>query len=219
MFINDRTYFNHILSTEDAKSLLENLQQAIKLNNNAAKAKLYNSVVKNMKLRVVDNYLSPAKYLMKYSNASEIAVNSGFILMSINCILIEFYFEMINGYDVSNEAGKRVKDAYTSVLPLIDKDITKKLSEIFYSGIRCGIMHQGQTKNNTAITYEYNVVMEENGGIYLSNPITLFNGISELYSDYWAMISRKSCDDKAGANLCKKFELILMHIEECLVNS
>ena len=65
---------------------------------------------------------------------------SGFIVMGINCILIELYFEMKEGLDNCNESGNKVKDAYIEILHLIDPTISEEIALIFYKNIRCKIM-------------------------------------------------------------------------------
>lgn len=49
---------------------------------------------------------------------------------------------------------EEVKVAYIDVLKLLDSDITDELKTIFYKGIRCGIMHQGQTTASTALVLD-----------------------------------------------------------------
>lgn len=66
--------------------------------------------------------------------------------MGINCILIELYFEMLNGLDTSNQNGYNVKDAYTTILPLLDNRITNEMATIFYRDVRYKIIHQGANR-------------------------------------------------------------------------
>lgn len=52
------------------------------------------------------------------SQDEECAVNTSFLLMTVNCILVELYYEIINGLDLPNQDGGKVKDAYICVKTL-----------------------------------------------------------------------------------------------------
>ena len=154
MFINNKTFFNSRLETDEAADILKNFQKAVLENDSMSAEKNLNLIKKNTKLRIKENYINPAINRLMPSQYEECAVNTSFLLMTVNCILIELYYEIINGLDLSNQAGGKVKKAYIDVLQLMDSDITDELATVFYKGIRCGIMHQGQTTENTALVLD-----------------------------------------------------------------
>lgn len=102
-------------------------------------------------------------------------------------------------------------DAYKTVLPQLDSGISTADAQKFYKGIRCGIIHQGQTKGNTAITFEQDCIVEHNGEYYLSNPESLFRELQNLYALYWKNISEKSYDEPLAQKMISKFTKILKH--------
>lgn len=211
MFNSNRTWFCNGLETEKAKEIASDLQEAIDDKNHAEATALFNQLKKYMRKRINETYITPVERINATLQRLELPENTTFITMSICCILIEFYFEMINGYDESRESGF-VGNAYKAVLPLLDSNISEEMSNIFYKGIRCGILHQAQTKENTALTYEIELVFEENGLYYLSNPNTVFERLKDLYADYWENISTKTYSDEEGKKLICKFKHILQHI-------
>lgn len=71
--------------------------------------------------------------------------------MGINCILVELYFELINGYDESSDDGNHIVDAYKTVLPQLDSEMSTADAQKFYKGIRCGIIHQGQSRTRNEV--------------------------------------------------------------------
>lgn len=164
-----------------------------------------------MKKRIDENYFSPIEKVNSSLPKLPVPENTAFITMGINCILIELFFEIKNGFDESRESGA-VWNAYKEILPLLDSRITESLAIKFYKGIRCGILHQGQTKDNTALTYQLETVFERNGQYYLSNPQTVFNQLKELYKSYWEEISKKNYSDDMAKKLLKKYNSILTHI-------
>lgn len=220
MFRNNCTFFNKNLTTENAKKLLSNFDNAIKHNNHSDAVKCYNAICKAINDRILQNYINPNKYFLNYSKPtskisdpekSDGREGCGFIVMGVNCILIELYYELIHGYDESSEGGK-IQEAYEEVLPILDSSITKELAAIFYRGIRCGIIHQGQTKESTAITFEIECVIQENGGYYLCNPNTICNDLDELYKTYRDSLLKSSYDSACAKHLIEKYRHILDHI-------
>lgn len=211
MFKNDHTYFNTTLKTEEAKALLSNYNDALGKEIHADAVKYYNQICKNMRLRVEDNYIKPINAFIRTTKTSKNRENFGFIVMGINCILVELYFELINGYDESNDCGNCIIDAYKTVLPQLDSSISIADAKKFYKGIRCGIIHQGQTKEKTAITFEHACIVECNGGYYLCNPELLFRELKKLYASYWKNISEKSYDEPLAQKMVYKFTKILEH--------
>lgn len=211
MFDSNRTWFCKELKTEDAKKIGDDLAIAIESNNHAEATKLFQKVKKYMKKRVDENYFSPIERINMNMAKLEVPENTAFITMGINCILIELFFEIKNGFDESSESGA-VGNAYKAILPLLDAFISEELADIFYKGIRCGILHQGQTKKNTALTYQWDVVFCQNASYYLCNPKTVFNKLKELYKTYWEEISKKNYFDDEAIKLIKKYNSILKHI-------
>lgn len=211
MFNTDKTWFCSGLATEAAKNIHAELEKAEQNNNHAEATRLFQKVKKYMKKRINENYFSPIEKFLKHSSGSEIRANSAFITMGINGILIELLYEIQNGYDESKDGGT-VGKAYETVLPLLDSNITADLAGKFYRGIRCGIVHQGQTKEKTALTYELDAVIELNGEYYVSNPETVFHKLKKLYKEYWREISELSYSDDKSKKLIAKFGHILTHI-------
>ena len=179
------------MKTEEAKELLSNYNYALGKKINADIVRYYNQICKNMRLRVEGNYIKPINTFIRTTKIFENRETFGFIVMGINCILVELYFELINGYDASTDGRNHIVDAYKTVLPQLDSEISTSDAQKFYKGIRCGIIHQGQTKENTAITFEYDCIVEHNGEYYLCNPESLFRKLQNLYASYWKNLSEK----------------------------
>ena len=215
MFINNKTFFNSRLETDEAADILKNFQKAVLENDSMSAEKNLNLIKKNTKLRIKENYINPAINRLMPSQDEECAVNTSFLLMTVNCILIELYYEIINGLDLSNQDGGKVKDAYIHVLKLLDEDVTDERATIFYKGIRCGIMHQGQTTERTALVLDkdlcgnYFPIIDEHGEFYISDVQEVFRRIIKLYEKYWRKIASKSYDSQEVKNLVKKYEYII----------
>ena len=211
MFDSNITWFCSDLKTEAAKQIGIELEEAIKSNNHKEATRLFKKVKKYMKKRVNENYFSPMERIYQVLSKLDVPENTAFIHMGVNCILIELYYEIVNGYDESREGGK-VSDAYKSVIPMLSSNISEYEAIIFYNGIRCGIIHQGQTKDDTALTYQHEVVFEKNGDYYLSNPKKVYDEVKRIYKLYWEDISTRNYSDAKALLLIKKYNNILNHI-------
>ncbi len=91
----------------------------------------------------MSNYIKPINTFIRTTKTFENRENFGFVVMGINCILVELYFELINGYDESSDDGNHIVGAYKTVSPQLDSVISTAYAQKFYEGIRCGIIHQG----------------------------------------------------------------------------
>lgn len=211
MFKNDRTYFSRDITTEEAKRTLEEFEASLEKGTHANSVKLYQKICKQMKERVTQNYFNPIKNFSKSIDSNPNKESYGFIVMGVNCILIEFLYELQNGIDASSCLG-RVEGAYCEVLPKLDDTITRELSVKFYRGIRCGIIHQGQTKGDAAITYALDSIIEGNGGYYLCNPLTLLKKLDDEYKSYWKSVSETKYNEEDATRLVQKYKHILSHI-------
>lgn len=211
MFKNNRTNFSSDITTEDAQKMLKKFNESLSGENKAESLMLYQQICKQMKKRIDENYFNPIKKFIKSIENDINKESCGFIVMGVNCILIELLYELQNGVDMSSESCS-IKEVYDKILNQLDDKITTELSDIFYRGIRCGIMHQGQTKKSTAITYEWEIIIGENGKYYLCNPSTLLRKLEEKYKEYWKTASEAKYSDLKDNRLVKKYECILSHI-------
>lgn len=210
MFDNDKLLFSAKNDVNSVKVIVEEYDDYIIQNEVGKEKQQFLKIAKIMKDRIDERYIKPINIFLH--NCREHPEQSGFIVMGINCILIEIYYEMINGFDISNESGHKVADAYTTILPMLDADITHDIADIFYKGVRCKIIHQGQTGLHTAISYNnvLNKIIVFNGGYYLCNPKVLFEVLCSLYKQYWKELSEGK-DFNQKQNFIKKFKYILYH--------
>ena len=210
MFKNDRTNFSKNTTTEEAKIILKEFETSLDKDHSNS-VKLYQKICKKMRERVTQNYFKPIKQFSNFIISDPNKESYGFIVMGVNCILIEFLYQLQNEINESTDLGK-VEDAYIKILPQLDKKITGNLAKKFYKGIRCGIIHQSQTKEDTAITYELESIIERNGGYYLCNPLTLLKKLEGKYKDYWKNVSEAKYNEEDGKKLVTKYKQILSHI-------
>lgn len=116
-----------------------------------------------LKSRFESRYLRPIEYLQS-STDKVVKYNSGFLIMSIDCLLIETLNQFFLGLGktdekyFSNNTNKEFKNnsqafrdffIYSSFFSDFNRDT--KLYSVFYDEIRCGLLHQAASKTHSLI--------------------------------------------------------------------
>ena len=95
--------------------------------------------------RIDGRFIAPINTLRNSANVN------GFVIMAINCLLIDTFYQFENGLD---ENAKNNKENYSKFLHEIFPTLfpSKRKAEKFYTRIRCGILHSAQTKKDGILT-------------------------------------------------------------------
>jgi hypothetical protein len=108
-----------------------------------------------IKDRFKARFFNPIKLLIEH-DTREIRGNSGFLIMSIDCLLIEtlnqFYLGLKStdeNYSGRNWEAFRDFFRYSQYFPDFNK--SDALSKLFFEQIRCGLLHQAESKVNSLI--------------------------------------------------------------------
>lgn len=97
--------------------------------------------------RIQGRYLDIIDKLIKENEL----IRDGFAIMALNCLLIETLLQFRYGWDETKGGNKK---SYSEFLSNVFPDIfNKKIANIFYSDIRCGILHSAQTKGKSKLTF------------------------------------------------------------------
>lgn len=139
---------------EDWKAIRDNLP----LNKNNENWK---EAIKIFDDRILGRFLKQIKYL-EDSSDWEIKIYCGFTIMSLACLLIETLNQFREGKASTKSAGwiafrdffKHNTSFHDSFKPFNDAKDTSK-SGVFYSQIRCGLLHQAETKAESKIRIDY----------------------------------------------------------------
>jgi hypothetical protein len=104
-------------------------------------------------------YLNPIKVLRKHGTSS----GEGFSILAILCTLIEFLESTVKGFNYRylkngeklgefeySKSSKLFKDFLCNREPF-NKEFDSELATNFYINIRCGLLHEAQTKNRWRI--------------------------------------------------------------------
>lgn len=125
--------------------------------------------------RIRNRYIKPLNLLI-----NDIKTN-GFVIMSIECLLIETLLQFKEGKDEIKNNKKEYSDF---LLQELSAYFDGNTCTQFYKGIRCGILHSAQTKNYTRLTEDDSYVVKEKDGILYVSVLQLLSTIDEYLDNY-----------------------------------
>lgn len=157
--------------------------------------------------RIKGRYLNLINELIR---RNELLID-GFAIMALNCLLIETLLQFKHGWDETQGANKRrYTDFLLSEFPHIFN--TKKLAEVFYSDIRCGILHSAQTKGKSKLTFDKDYVVnliDAGNKEYIKVDVrSMTREVVEYYNTYKKMIRDDINDSRE--NFRKKMYFICL---------
>lgn len=174
--------------------------------------------------RFRSRYINPINELIKHSE-KDIRSNVGFIVMSIDCLLIEtlnqFYFGLKDSgekyyfgnpdkkYKYNSQAFRDFFDQ-SSCFPLFKGQ--PDLIKLFYDDIRCGLLHQAESKINSLINIKKGVMVAPVDGTDLKNGIIINRNIfhkalSDEFDKYLEKLSNPDSVNMEGnylRDMCNK---------------
>ncbi|MGX7202091.1 hypothetical protein BCR22_03495 [Enterococcus plantarum] len=207
MFKNSELLFNNV---DTVNKLKDKLKEYHKEEIEGKEEQLLNILIKAMEKRISVRYFS----IMKQWNDKKDPNKEqwGFILMSVNCILIELYFQIVNGFVYSDDCGNSVCDAYRKAIPDLISNTSAEDGEQFYYDIRCSLIHQAQTNRRVAISFEISKEILPNNiegeQYFLYNPSLIFISIEEKYKNVFKKAMNTE-EHTLRNNILKKIEYIL----------
>lgn len=117
-----------------------------------------------VKDRFYSRYFNPIEKLLNSSDKT-ISNNCGFIIMSTDCLLIETINQFYMGIATTDELYSKnnwmaFRDFFCHTTNLNEFKSNRKLVKIFYSQIRCGLLHQAETKSLSLINIKEKCIVK-----------------------------------------------------------
>jgi hypothetical protein len=135
--------------------------------------------------RFEGRYFKPLEVLVNHDQKS-IRTNVGFIVMSIDCLLIEslnqFYLGLTHTqqkYDRRNadtnfkRGWQAFRDFFKHSKNFLDFKTDNALCKIFFDQIRCGLLHQAESKINSLINIKEHQLVKPIDAVDLSKGIII----------------------------------------------
>jgi len=112
--------------------------------------------------RIYGRFLAPVESIIKNPD-HQIQEFSGFVVVAIDCLLIETLNQFYNGLDQTTGSGSDAFwDFFQGSRHFKKHFDTKQKANIFYSHFRCGILHQAQTKKLSKIRIGMSTMVQPN---------------------------------------------------------
>lgn len=154
-----------------------------------------------LRSRLRDRYLNPVRH-------SDPRMKSGFAMMAIACLLIETLESFRQGWESTrgiSQCAFRIfftrETRFAAFIPYADS---------FYSSVRCGILHQGETTQGWRI-HRVGPILDAEKRII--NADVFLKALNATLDDYCRELCRLPWHDGLWRNFCKKVTAIIENCE------
>lgn len=146
--------------------------------------------------RLNGRFLEPIELIGKDNNIGEFA---GFSIMALDCLLVETLNQFYQGWDETPGNHQRHFWTFFRESEYFKPHFTKRMSNIFYSHVRCGLLHQAQTKKRTLIRADQDkMVSPASGGLVngiIVDRIRFHNALKQEVSAYSRRLEAGTASD------------------------
>ena len=156
--------------------------------------------------RIDERYILPLNNIINQDQENGCEEQNAFVIAAIECLLIETMMQFFNGWEKTKGNNTEVyKDFLSNEFNGIFDEYSGK---IFYEKIRCGILHQAQTKGHCKLTVDTAVAIEKRDkNIIAVNPYLLFESIRKWNEEYKCKLMDDK-QEKLRENFIKKMNSI-----------
>lgn len=131
-------------------------------------------------------------------------IDSGFLIMAVSCLTIETYESFIKGRDDSKGSSRRMFKSFFNREAHLFPGF-KSFEIDFYSNIRCGILHQSDTKHAWRIIMEGDLLNKEERII---NARKFADNLKQVIVNYMNKLSEENMDSKIWKKTIEKIKAI-----------
>jgi len=122
---------------------------------------------------------------------------SGFVVLSIDCLLAETIQQFIEGRKHSNDISSQVFRRFLERSEF-QPAFTEDAREDFYNDIRCGLLHQAEAKNKWLIRRKQTALLKTVGGGYIIDVERFHGALKASLERYFADLRKRPSTDLRG---------------------
>ncbi|CAH2464429.1 MULTISPECIES: hypothetical protein [Bacillus cereus group] len=210
--LNNKLYISPKYELNDYKDLFEKLSPTSDDTSWQTAIKIFEDRIQGRFFDITDVMLEKCEVDPSLSKA--------FSIMALNCLLVETFQQFYKGIaDTKGKSAKTFKEFLVNS-PYFNGNrgnfggpFNRKWAGHFYSNVRCGILHQAQTKKNTALTFNTNNLIDNHSKEgWVLYDVKLFNQALKMeYDNYINKLL--GGDEKIRGNFCEKWRHILKDAE------
>jgi hypothetical protein len=174
---------------------------------------IFEDRIKGRFLNIVNSLLDESK--------QDRSLTNGFSIMALNCLLVETLQQFYLGLEDTRRNSKNSFVNFLTQSPyfngthrkyskMFGKSFTGKSAELFYTDVRCGILHQAETKNNVMLTYYGTYLVDDgtNPG-WLMFDVGWFTKALNLEFDRYVTRLKDNQQEDIRNNFCIKWRFII----------
>ncbi|SEK53230.1 hypothetical protein SAMN05444515_102255 [Ectothiorhodospira marina] len=138
---------------------------------------------------------------------------AGFSIMALDCLLVETLNQFYHGLDETPKDHQRQFWKFFSGSEHFKSNFTRKVSDIFYSHVRCGLLHQAQTKKGTLIRADQDrMISPAPGGLVNGIIVDRVRFHDALKQEIATYIRTLESGEEGGADLRNNFITKMQYI-------
>lgn len=176
----------------------------------------WNTAIEIFKDRINGRFLKPINKIIKHPN-KKINLFCGFIIIAIDCLIIETLYQFYKGTDETQGSHKKsFWHFFKNSIYFNDEIDTKEKAYVFYKHFRCGILHQAQTKKMSKIRINRNKMAQPinpkciNDGLIIDRKIFHNSLVKDIEHYCEILLNPKNTDEiNLRKNFIKKMDYIV----------
>ena len=137
-------------------------------------------------------------------------LKSGFLIMGVACLLIEALQSFREGREYTKEKGAGRECFVNFFSQNSEFDAFKPLAAEFYSGIRCGVLHQAETYDGWRINREKDSPILDLK-LKSINANKFMKALDDVISKYFQELKNSQFEELVWKKACKKLSHICDH--------
>jgi len=136
--------------------------------------------------RLRKRYFEPVALLVKAdAKGAPSDMKYGFAIMAINCLLVETLQSFRMGKVSTKDQSRELSIKFLTTNKPFAKEFNHDTAERYYTDIRCGVLHLGETMNMSLISADGPLVQTVTDGIVV-NRTSFFENLEKWFADYVA---------------------------------
>ena len=159
----------------------------------------FDKAIKIFKDRINGRFLEQID-LLKYD-----CCKNGFSIMALECLLVETLAQFYKGLD--DTIGVSQQEYTDFLVNCLTCFRTKTIANKFYSYIRCGILHQAQTKPHSGLTFNSQTTIKYEKGFLMVDVERFIDEMNNYFDNYCKLLKDKT-QIQLRENFIKKMNFI-----------
>lgn len=160
--------------------------------------------------RLNGRFLEPIKLI---EQDTAIGPFAGFSILALDCLIIETLSQFYQGFDETPKNHQKQFWLFFKGSEYFKEHFTRKTAKTFYGHVRCGLLHQAQTKKQTFIRADQPTMIQATNGNpsngIIVDRVKFHQALEQEVASYVAKLERGSeVDSDLRANFLKKMQII-----------